>query len=594
MKSFKNLKVAFKVLLSCAILIILLVVSIFFSISSMRSIQASIKDYRENSVLAVIKMDNIAKNILQGRVNAFMMEKALARGDNTELKKLADDTQKIREENLELLKFIKERNMTDEEKTLTVKYEEDYILLGTKMKGYTDALNTADKVRQEAALADWSAQIDVVITRLKDLQSVTLKYGGEKIGYEFARMDRTMIIMFIILVFSITAGVVITIILSRSVSIPVNKGLEFAQRIADGDLTDRIDLNQEDELGLLARALNQAADNLEKLVSEVNLSVQNLTMAVNDISSGNQNLSQRTTEQASSLEEIASTLEETTSTIKLTADNTLEANKIADSSSKLAVNGGLIVESTVNSMNMISDSGKRIGDIIAVINEIAFQTNLLALNAAVEAARAGEQGRGFAVVASEVRNLAQRAGSSAKEIEVLIKETTENINQGTDLVNKSGQALKEIITSVKEVGRIISEVTAATEEQRQGIEQINAAVMDLDSMTQQNAALVEETASASEEMANQAQELIVVMKQFKVKEDERIHVVEPSSRPGISKKTTQEKDHHVVHVKPLGARKETQAAGIKKEAPAAAAPATGTKDTGGVKKHLEDEGFEAF
>jgi len=589
MISFKNLKVAYKVLISCAILIIMLVVAVFFSISAMRSVQAKVKDYRENSVLAVINMDSYAKNILEGRIFAYKMKDAILAGNVEEGKKILDGIGKIRENNMELLKKIKEREMSDEEQELTRKYEEEYMLMGDKMKAYMQALNSKSPEQDETLIA-WTDQFEVVLQCLKDLQAVTLKKGANKILVEFARMDRTMIIMLAIMLFSITAGIIITLILSRGVSVPVKKGLEFAQKIALGDLTDRIDLDQEDELGMLARALNSAADNLETLVSDVNLSVRNLTMAVNDISSGNQNLSQRTSEQASALEEIASTLEETTSTVKMTADNTIEANKIADSSSKLAISGGSIVDDTVSSINSIGESGKKIGEIIAVINEIAFQTNLLALNAAVEAARAGEQGRGFAVVASEVRNLAQRAGSSAKEIELLIKETTENINHGTELVNKSGLALQEIIKSVKEVGRIISEVTAATEEQRQGIDQINTAVMDLDNMTQQNAALVEETASASEEMANQAQELMALMKQFKVKDDADIHIVPPSSRPGfthkIENKTEPKKE------KPSAEAKAEE----KKDIPAEAANnnTPGTKKTAGVKNILEDEGFEAF
>ena len=586
MKWFNNLKVAYKVLISCTVLILLLVTAIFFSISSMRSVQEKIKDYRENSVLAIIKMDSIAKNILQGRIDAFRMEQALAKGNSLEVKTILEGIQKIRVENLELLKFIKERSMTQEEQDLTTTYEADYILMGTKMKEYMTALNSGSG-QIEATLNAWTTQFDVVLMRLKELQALTLKIGAEKILTEFARMEKTMIIMIVILLFSITAGVFITITLSSSVSKPVKLGLAFSQKIADGDLTERIDLDQNDELGQLAKSLNRAADNLENLVSSVNLSVNNLTMAVNDISSGNQNLSQRTTEQASSLEEIASTLEETTATIKHTADNTLDANKIADSSSQLAESGGAIADETVVSINRISESGRKIGEIIAVINEIAFQTNLLALNAAVEAARAGEQGRGFAVVASEVRNLAQRAGSSAKEIEALIKESLENINQGTGLVTKSGSALKEIITSVKEVGRIISEVTAATEEQRQGIDQINTAVMDLDTMTQQNAALVEQTASASEEMAGQAQELLVLMTQFKIKNDML------SGKNIISKTPIQKKDtpgkKTKAFIKPEAAVKPHAAAKPEVDKSADNKPVNK-----GVKEHMEDDGFEAF
>lgn len=620
MRWFNNLKVAYKVMISCTILILLLIMAIFFSIVEMRSVKSNVTDYRVNSVLAIVNMDKIAKNILIARIDAFYMERALLRGDKVQAQRYLAGIQQVRTENLELLKSIKERSMSPEEKKLTDEYEADYILMGAKMKEYMDALGSGTNA--DSSLEAWTTQFDVVLAKLKNLHALTLKYDAQKIVTEFDRMDTTIIIMLVILLFSISAGVLITYLLSRSVSHPVNLGLAFAQKIAEGDLTERIDLDQEDELGLLAKSLNQAADNLERLISSVNLSVNNLTMAVTDISSGNQNLSQRTTEQASSLEEIASTLEEATATIRQTADNTIEANSISDSSTKLAINGGTIVEETVGSINRISESGKKIGEIIAVINEIAFQTNLLALNAAVEAARAGDQGRGFAVVASEVRNLAQRAGSSAKEIEALIKDTLENINQGTSLVTKSGAALNELITSVKEVGRIISEVTASTEEQRQGIDQINTAVMDLDTMTQQNAALVEETASASEEMAAQAGELKELMKQFKINDDlgglNSVKAMKGSD-PEIKKTATTKKTETAVKtdtkispktpdkpestVKPdlkttLEAKIKPQISPVE-DKPLKTEVKTGTtlvsaKSDKDIKKHLEDDGFEAF
>lgn len=252
------------------------------------------------------------------------------------------------------------------------------------------------------------------------------------------------------------------------------------------------------------------------MVSSLITAMQNLYYATEQISAGNQNLSQRTTEQASSLEEIASTLEETTATITQNTENAKHANTTSIASYQFAEKGGELVGDAVMSINEISDSSKKIGEIINVINEIAFQTNLLALNAAVEAARAGDQGRGFAVVAGEVRNLAQRSATAAKQIGELIRESIGKIEKGTDQANNSGEAIKEIINSVKNVTQLISEITAASDEQKTGIDQINTAIMELDNMTQQNAALVEETASASEEMAAQALDLMNMTKVFKI------------------------------------------------------------------------------
>lgn len=312
------------------------------------------------------------------------------------------------------------------------------------------------------------------------------------------------------------AGIAIYVLVARKLH-PLEECKDVMNSFAGGDLTSRYTSRiPKDEIGDIVTALNSTVDQFENLISEIMVSSENLGQAVQQIASGNENLSQRTSEQASSLEEIASTLEEATANIKQNAENSNEADSIANNSSKMAEDGGKVVEDAIVSINEISTTGNRIGEIITVINEIAFQTNLLALNAAVEAARAGDQGKGFAVVAGEVRNLAQRAGQSAKEISDLINDSQEKISNGTELVNKSGESLREIIGSVKQVSRYISEIASASDEQRRGIEQINTAVIDMDTMTQQNAAMVEETASASEEMANQAQQLLDRMSIFTI------------------------------------------------------------------------------
>ena len=334
---------------------------------------------------------------------------------------------------------------------------------------------------------------------------------------------RTMALMMIIIGAAgiVIAGIAIYILVARKLH-PLEECKDVMTSFAGGDLTARYNSNvPKDEIGDIVTALNTTVDQFEDLISEIMVSAENLGQAVQQIASGNENLSQRTSEQASSLEEIASTLEEATANIKQNAENSNEADTIANNSSKMAEDGGKVVDDAISSIDEIGQTGNRIGEIITVINEIAFQTNLLALNAAVEAARAGDQGRGFAVVAGEVRNLAQRAGQSAKEISDLINDSQEKISNGTELVNKSGEALKEIIGSVKQVSRIISEIAAASDEQRRGIEQINTAVIDMDTMTQQNAAMVEETASASEEMANQAQQLLDRMGIFTISQQER-------------------------------------------------------------------------
>ncbi|HPS87886.1 MAG TPA: methyl-accepting chemotaxis protein, partial [Spirochaetota bacterium] len=533
---FKNLRVAYKILISCSVLILMLVAIVFFSISSMYSIQETVKDYRENEVLPIIKMDGIAKNLLQGRINMFAVYVAFTEGNKPEIEKRMDETAKIREENLEILKFIKERSMTETEKDLTTAYEKLHIELGSIMNNYQEALNTGDKVKIASAMNDWLDKYRLVRDALAKLHGESLKIGAEKINNEFARMELIVIYMIIIMIAAVMTGIFITVFLSKSISKPVRKGLEFAQKIAIGDFTERINVNQKDEIGLLSNALNEAADKLEFTITEIISSSNNLAQAVEQIASGNQNLSQRTSEQASALEEVAATIEEANSSINQNYENSLQANRMSETSSGVAVTGGELVGDAVQSINEVNSSAKKIGEITTVINEIAFQTNLLALNAAVEAARAGEQGRGFAVVAGEVRNLAQRAGNAAKEIAQLIHDTVTKVENGTEKTYKSGESLKEIIESVKNVARVVSEIAASSNEQKQGMDQIATAISDLDSMTQHNAALVEETAAASEEMANQAQELIGLMSQFKIRDEKTIQ--KPSHQQVPSKAVT--------------------------------------------------------
>jgi methyl-accepting chemotaxis protein len=300
--------------------------------------------------------------------------------------------------------------------------------------------------------------------------------------------------------------------------------------LARGDLTEKITNEYQGTFGKLKDDSNKTVENLTSIVQQIKESSETIDTASKEISQGNTDLSQRTEEQASSLEETASSMEELTSTVKQNAENARQANQLAVGASDVAVKGGNVVTQVVTTMNGISESSKKIADIIGVIDGIAFQTNILALNAAVEAARAGEQGRGFAVVATEVRNLAQRSAAAAKEIKGLITDSVGKVDAGSKLVDEAGKTMEEIVSSIKRVTDIMAEITAASQEQSSGIEQVNQAITQMDEVTQQNAALVEQAAAAAESMQEQAGSLVQAVAQFRLSQEAEA-ARKPAPRP---------------------------------------------------------------
>jgi len=286
--------------------------------------------------------------------------------------------------------------------------------------------------------------------------------------------------------------------------------------MAEGDLTQPIRNDYQGSFDALKGHVNSTLENLRGTVGPLRSAMDEMRTTVNEINAGNTNLSARTEQQASSLEETASSMEELTSTVRNNADNSQQANQLANNARRSAEQGGEVVSRAVQAMNAINASSNKIAEIIGVIDEIAFQTNLLALNASVEAARAGEQGRGFAVVATEVRNLAGRSATAAKEIKELIQDSVAKIKSGSELVNESGDNLEEIVGAVKKVGDIIAEIAAASAEQSAGIDQVNQAVTSMDELTQQNAALAEQTSAASRSLDEKTEELEQLTSFFKV------------------------------------------------------------------------------
>lgn len=289
----------------------------------------------------------------------------------------------------------------------------------------------------------------------------------------------------------------------------------ITHQIALGDLSATIALQPNDQSSLL-HAIKTMRDSLAGIVAEVRQGSQGVATASAEIAQGNHDLSSRTEQQAGSIEKTTASTHALGSTVRQNADSARQANQLATHASSVAVSGGEVVSQVVETMRGINESSRRIGDIISVIDGIAFQTNILALNAAVEAARAGEQGRGFAVVATEVRSLAGRSAEAAREIKQLINASVERVAQGTNLVDRAGVTMTEVVDSIRRVTDIMGEISSASDEQARGVAQVDDAITQMDQATQQNAALVEEMAAAASSLTNQAQDLVQVVAVFKL------------------------------------------------------------------------------
>ena len=316
---------------------------------------------------------------------------------------------------------------------------------------------------------------------------------------------------------ALALGVALAVALTRSITQPLSGAVAVADAIGRFDLSHPVPQGGGDETGQLLTALRGMQDQLLGLIGEVRHSAESIGTASAEIAIGNQDLSGRTEQTASNLQQVAASVMQLTGTVSQTAESARTANQLSASAAETANRGGAVMGQMVSTMDEISTSSRKIGDIIGVIDGIAFQTNILALNAAVEAARAGEQGRGFAVVAGEVRLLAQRSAEAAREIKTLIHSSVERVDTGSRLVKDAGDSMREIVQSVQRVADIIGEINAAAREQNDGIQQINAAVGQLDQMTQQNAALVEESAAAAESLKQQSQKLAEAVAVFRLR-----------------------------------------------------------------------------
>jgi len=374
----------------------------------------------------------------------------------------------------------------------------------------------SDRAAAEAKIPAFMAGFKRLETEMENCGDLIETAAGRTQAASEATANLARLSILGAIVVSIGVMLVLGTLTSRAIGKPIRRAVQIAETVAAGDLSSRIEVSGGDETAQLLGALKRMNDSLVAVVGTVRSSSDGIAGGSDRIASGSANLSRRTEEQGSNLQQTAASMEQITATVRNNADTARQAAQLADGASAAASQGGIAVGQMVGTMAEITQASRKIGDIIGVIDGIAFQTNILALNAAVEAARAGEQGRGFAVVASEVRSLAQRSAVAAKEIKGLIQASVDKVETGSRQAGDAGRTMEDIVAQVGRVTQLIGEISTATQEQTSGIGQVSDAVAQLDKVTQQNAALVEESSAAAEGLKREARQLVEAVAVFRL------------------------------------------------------------------------------
>jgi methyl-accepting chemotaxis protein len=392
-----------------------------------------------------------------------------------------------------------------------------------RMQAHRDRLATLLVTPEEKAMvaalsAPMNTPEQVLTVRQAAQQLVSHEEAKTQALYAQTAAERMRTVWTVSGVMALVAAVlaVAAAYLVRTVRQPLAELASAARRIGDGDLTVALDISRADEIGDVMRSVVAMRDGLRQIVGQVQESAQSIHLASREVSMGNLDLSQRTERAAVNLQRAASGMQELSDSMQHSAASAHQAHQLVDGASDVAQRGGKAMVEVVSTMDQINNASRKIGDIISVIDGIAFQTNILALNAAVEAARAGEQGRGFAVVAGEVRTLAGRSADAARDIKGLITSSVDSTGNGARQVHAAGSTMGDIVDAVQKVSAMIRTITQDTQVQSQGVGALHEAVAELDQMTQQNAALVEQSAAAAESLNEQAGRLTRVVGTFRL------------------------------------------------------------------------------
>ena len=513
---FKNLTIKTRLIAVLAFLVFELIVGFAIGILNLNKANGALEQMYNDRLMALADLDEIGRLVTLNQLNLARAILPDATNGGAAMDRVEANTKRIGER----WAHYEATEMGAEEKALAVRLSgERKAFLEQGLQPAVAAIRAQDAAGAAAIVNGVMPRLfepmNKTINELVDMQQQTAKADYD----ESQRIYRLVLAVCVAgLVFGVVVATVLGWLLVRAIVRPLQAAVKIAGGVAQGDLTQTIEVRSNDETGRLMAALKDMNDSLVEIVTRVRAGTDNIATASNEIADGNLDLSSRTEQQAGALEETASSMEELTSTVKQNADNARQANVLAGSASEVAGKGGVVVSQVVETMGAINASASKIVEIISVIDGIAFQTNILALNAAVEAARAGEQGRGFAVVAGEVRSLAQRSAAAAKEIKLLIDDSVEKVHHGAALVDQAGATMTEIVQSVSRVTDIMAEISAASQEQTAGIEQVNSAIAQMDETTQQNAALVEEASAAAQSLQQEAATLARTVGAFRIAE----------------------------------------------------------------------------
>ena len=406
--------------------------------------------------------------------------------------------------------------------TLNPAYEQE---LGGLVKTATELLNESNHLARTEVLeidllqypaSDYFNKLTQTIEAINAVRISGADRLAQVLDANADKQRNVLITLSVLQTVLLIAAVWLALLFVRSITQPLRRAVDLALAVADGNLQGADQTPDRNEIGELIAAQQQMRARLRPIVQQVRHGSDAVALASAEIAQGNQDLSARTESQASALEQTAASMEELSATVRHNADSAQQASQLTQTAHSIASQGGQMVGQMVQTMQGIHDSSRKMGDIIGVIDSIAFQTNILALNAAVEAARAGEQGRGFAVVASEVRSLAGRSAEAAKEIKRLIDDSVQRVGAGNALAQQTGETMQEMVGAIGKVNTIVSAISNASREQAEGVIQVGEAITQMDQVTQQNAALVEEMAAAATSLNSQSQELVQAISIFQV------------------------------------------------------------------------------